>query len=64
MSLRLERAEAFLEDFTLQALWYVRQAGGNVARRFQETVDARLRLLCEQPGLGRVGGSSILNCRT
>jgi plasmid stabilization system protein ParE len=53
MSLRLEKADAFLEDFTLQALWYVRQAGGEVARRFQQAVDSRLRLLCAQPGLGR-----------
>src|SRR5688500_10851016 len=30
------------------------QAGGEVALRFQETVDSRLRLLCEQPGLGRL----------
>ena len=28
MSLRLEKADAFLEDFTLQAVWYVRKAGG------------------------------------
>ncbi|MCI0748708.1 MAG: hypothetical protein L0Y58_25145 [Verrucomicrobia subdivision 3 bacterium] len=54
MSLSLQKADAFLEDFTLQALWYVREAGGEVARRFQQAVDARLLLLCEQPGLGRV----------
>jgi plasmid stabilization system protein ParE len=38
----------------LQALWYVREADGELARRFQQAVDSRLRLLCEQPGLGRV----------
>ena len=54
MSLGLQKADAFLEDFTLQALWYVRQAGDEVARRFQKAVDSRLRLLCEQPGLGRI----------
>jgi len=54
MSLRLEKAEAFLEDFTLQAVWYVRNAGGEVARRFQTALDSRLRLLCDKPGLGRV----------
>jgi hypothetical protein len=27
MSLALQKADAFLEDFALQALWYVRQAG-------------------------------------
>ena len=54
MSLGLRKADAFLEDFTLQALWYVREAGDEVGRRFQKAVDSRLRLLCEQPGLGRV----------
>ena len=54
MSLGLQKADAFLEDFTLQALWYVREAGDEVARRFQKAVDSSLRSLCEQPGLGRV----------
>ena len=54
MSLELRKADAFLEDFTLQAVWYVRDAGEEVARRFQKAVDSRLRLLCEEPGLGRV----------
>ena len=54
MSLALQKADAFLEDFALQALWYVRQAGDEVARRFQQAVESRLRLLCEQPGLGRL----------
>jgi len=54
MSLGLQKADAFLEDFTLQALWYVREAGDEVARRFHNAVDSRLRLLSEQPGLGRV----------
>jgi plasmid stabilization system protein ParE len=54
MSLGLQKADAFVEDFTLQALWYVREAGDEVARRFQRAVDSRLYLLCEQPGVGRV----------
>lgn len=54
MSLPLQKADAFLEDFALQALWYVRQAGDEVARRFQQAIDSRLRSLCEQPGLGRL----------
>ena len=54
MSLGLQKADAFLEDFTLQALWYVREGGHEVARRFQKAVDSRLRLLCGQPGLGRL----------
>jgi plasmid stabilization system protein ParE len=53
MSLALQKADAFLEDFALQAWWYVREAGDDVARNFQTAVDSRLRLLCAQPGLGR-----------
>ena len=53
MSLGLQKADAFREDFTWQALWYVRQAGDEVARRFEKAVDSTLRLLCAQPGLGR-----------
>ena len=35
MSLVLERSDAFRKDFALQALWYVRQAGGEISRRCQ-----------------------------
>ena len=45
MSLGLQKTDAFLEDFTLQALGYVRKAGDEVGRRFQKAVDSRLRLL-------------------
>ena len=54
MSLPLQKADAFLEDFALQALWYVREAGDEVAREFQRAVDSRLRLLSEEPHLGRL----------
>lgn len=53
MSLPLERAADFREDFALRALWYVREAGGDVARRYEAAVDATLQLLCAQPDLGR-----------
>src|SRR5205809_124799 len=53
MRLPLEQAAYFREDFALRALWYVREAGAKVARRYQEAVDATLRLLCSQPELGR-----------
>ncbi len=53
MSLGLEKADAFREDFALRAVHYVRQAGDEIARRFQKAVDSTLRGLCEQPGLGR-----------
>ena len=53
MSLRLEQAADFQEDFALRARWYVREAGGEVALRYQAAVDSTFRLLCEQPELGR-----------
>jgi len=53
MSLALQKADAFREDFTLQALWYVRQAGDEEARRFQKAVDSTFHLLCAQSDLGR-----------
>ncbi|MBI3850156.1 MAG: type II toxin-antitoxin system RelE/ParE family toxin [Verrucomicrobia bacterium] len=53
MSLALERAADFQIDFALRALWYVREAGGEVARHYEEAVDSALRLLCIQPELGR-----------
>ena len=54
MSLVLERSDAFREDFALQALWYVRQAGAEIARRYQRAVDATLQLLSREPHLGRI----------
>lgn len=45
MSVALEKAEAFREDFALQALWYMREAGEEVARSFQKAVDTTLHLL-------------------
>lgn len=54
MSVALEKADAFREDFARQALWYVREAGAEVARSFQRAVDTTLQLLCAQPELGRV----------
>lgn len=54
MSLTLEKSDIFLEDFALEALWCVRAAGLDVARRYQEAVDATLQTLCREPGLGRI----------
>jgi plasmid stabilization system protein ParE len=53
MSLPLQRGADFKEDFALRALWYVREAGGEVARRYEAAVDATLQLLCAHPDLGR-----------
>ena len=54
MSVALEKADAFREDFARQALWYVREAGEEVARSFQKAVDTTLQFLCAKPELGRV----------
>ena len=54
MSLVLQKADDFREDFALRALWYVREAGAEVARRFQESVDATLQQLSLHPEMGRV----------
>lgn len=54
MSLVLQQSDDFREDFALRALWYVRKAGAEIARRFQESVDATLRKLCLHPELGRI----------
>jgi len=51
--MRVEKADAFRRDFASQALWYVRRAEGDLAHRFQQAVDSTLRLLCDQPGIGR-----------
>lgn len=53
MSLSLQRARFFVRDFELQADWYVQVAGGAVAGRYLQALDATLQLLCLQPGLGR-----------
>ena len=54
MKLRLEQTSNFREDFALQALWYVREVGPDVARRYEEAVNATLELLSREPLLGRV----------
>jgi toxin ParE1/3/4 len=53
MSLAVQRADFFIRDFELQALWYLSKAGTEVARRYLSALDATLELLRIQPGLGR-----------
>ena len=53
MSLVLRASDEFVQDFALQSLWYVREAGKEVARQFERGVDRRLKTLSEQPSLGR-----------
>ena len=50
----VSRSASFHRDFALLALWYVREAGPETARRYREAVDSTLSLLAAQPGLGRV----------
>ena len=63
MSRVLQKADDFLEDFALRALWYVREAGPDVARRFQESVDATLQQLSQHNtrSLAGSGASGIPN---
>jgi toxin ParE1/3/4 len=54
MNCALQKADAFLDDFAMQVLYYLREAGEDVARNFHFAVDSTLRMLCGQPGLGRL----------
>ena len=54
MTLALQRASFFIVDFELQAAWYERKAGEEIARHYLVALDATLRRLCVRPDLGRV----------
>jgi len=54
VSLKLQRADAFVADFEQQARWYVQEAGETVASRYLAALDATLILPCQQPGIGRL----------
>ena len=54
MSLAVEKAEFFKQDFAKQFAWYVDEAGPEVARRFQQSLDQTLIKLTRQPDLGRI----------
>ena len=54
MSLAVQRAEFFEEDFANQFTWYSNQADEDVAWRFQAALAESLRKLAQQPDLGRV----------
>lgn len=53
MSLSLQRADDFWADLTRQVDWYRDEASPEVAGRFVDAVQATLRVLMEQPELGR-----------
>jgi plasmid stabilization system protein ParE len=53
MKLPLHRAEKFNADFARQYLWFLEQAGEEVAERFLKAVEVTLQSLLKQPNLGR-----------
>lgn len=54
MSLAIQKAEPFKQDFANQFGWYVDEAGPEVARRFQAALDISLQKVGQQPDLGRL----------
>ncbi len=53
MKRALYRSKYFGDDFDLQHRWYLENAGESVAARYLTAVQATLRDLISQPGLGR-----------
>jgi plasmid stabilization system protein ParE len=53
MSLAIQKAEFFTEDFATRFAWYVYEAGPEIARRFQAALDQSLNKLASRPDLGR-----------
>lgn len=54
MSLAVQKAEFFKQDYAKQFARYVDEAGPDVARRFQVALDQSLNKLVIQPDLGRL----------
>ena len=54
MSLVIQKAAFFKQDFANQFGWYVDEAGPDVARRFQVALDSSLQKVGRQPDLGRL----------
>ncbi len=53
MSLAVEKAEFFKQDYANQFTWYVDEAGPDMAQCFQASLDQTLNKLARQPDLGR-----------
>ncbi len=53
MTLQIQRAIFFVEDFELQANWYAQRAGEEVAYRWFAAVESTLFMLASQPEAGR-----------
>jgi plasmid stabilization system protein ParE len=54
MSLVVQKAAFFHEDYAIRFAWYVDEAGPDVARRFQAALDQTLNKLAVRPDLGRL----------
>ena len=54
MSLAVEKAEFFKQDYANQFTWYVDEAGPDMAQRFQTSLDQTVNKLARQPDLGRL----------
>jgi plasmid stabilization system protein ParE len=54
MSLRIEKAEHFVVDFSLQFARYATEGGAELAFRFQQCLDSTLVRLSNRPDIGRV----------
>jgi plasmid stabilization system protein ParE len=52
MSLAIQKAGLFKQDFANQFSWYVDEAGPDVARRFQVALDNSLKKIAQRPDLG------------
>ena len=54
MSLAIQKAEFFQQDYAKRFAWYVDEASENVARRFQLALNQSLNKLANRPDLGRL----------
>ena len=53
MTLPIRQSEDFDDDFDLQFKWYLEKGGPGLAEKYLVAVDSTLRLLAQQPSLGR-----------
>jgi plasmid stabilization system protein ParE len=53
MTVALHRSDHFNEDFDLQYRWYLREAGEAIAERYFAAVLSTVRLLAQNPHIGR-----------
>ena len=54
--MNVRKADEFIADIERQFRWYLANAGGEVADRYLDAVEATCRLLGQHPNLGPRGG--------